>query len=89
MTEGKNGFTVGVTVSNEQADQQQLLDAVASRQTVIADGGYPSRENLEQLAAPQIELVVSWKMDDSRDPGALAVHGIAAAFASSKLVTAG
>ena len=97
VTEGKHGFVVGVTVSNEQADQQQLLDAVASAQTatgqtpqtVIADGGYASRENVEQLAAQQIELVAPWKTDESREAGALAVHGIAAEFASSKFVMVG
>lgn len=94
VTEGKNGFVVGVTVSADPGDQKQLVEAVAVAQiatgqvpqTVIADGGYASRSNVEQLAAQQIELVAPWKKDESREAGALASNGIAAEYASSKFV---
>lgn len=96
VTEGKNGFVVGVSVSAEPADQQQLVGAVAAAQTatgqapqsVIADGGYASRSNVEQLAAQQIELVAPWKSDESRGAGALAANGIAAEYAPSKFALA-
>jgi transposase len=95
VTEGKNGFVVGVAVSNEPADQRQLVEAVAAAQsatgqapqTVIADGGYASRDNVEQLAAQQIELVAPWKNDESREAGALAANKIAVDYAPSKFVT--
>lgn len=94
VTEGKNGFVVGVSVSNEAADQGQLIEAVAvaqtatgqAPQTVIADGGYASRGNVEQLAAQQIELVAPWKSDESREAGALAANGMAAEYAPSQFV---
>jgi transposase len=94
VTEGKNGFVVGVAVSSEAAARQQLVETVAAAQTatgqvpqtVIADGGYASRDNVEQLAAQQIELIAPWKSDESREAGALATNGIAAAYAPSKFV---
>ena len=94
VTEGKNGFVVGVSVSAEPGDQQQLVGTVAAAQTatgqvpqtVIADGGYASRGNVEQLAAQKIELVAPWKNDDSREAGALATNGIAVEYAPSKFV---
>lgn len=92
VTEAKSGVVVGVAVSNESNDQHQLVDTIAiaqtatgqAPQTVIADGGYASRENVEAMTAQQIDLVAPWKSDESRAAGALARNGIAPEFAPGK-----
>jgi transposase len=92
VTEAKSGFVVAVSVGNESNDQHQLVDTIAlaqtatgqAPQTVIADGGYASRENVEAMTAQQVELVAPWKSDESRAAGALACNGIAPEFAPSK-----
>jgi transposase len=93
-TETKNRIIVGIRVSQHANDQQELIPALAmikhlcgqKPRRVLADNGYASRENVEQLASRKIELVAPWKTEESRQAGVLAKHGRDKAFAPDKFV---
>jgi transposase len=96
ITEGAEGFIVGVAVSNEANDLQQLQPGLAAAQantqqlpkTVVADGGYASRANVEALDQQGMALVSPWKSAEKREAGALVTAGIEPAFAPSQFVRA-
>jgi transposase len=96
ITEGGEGFITGVVVSNAVNDLHQLEPGLAAShentqqqpQIVVADGGYASRENVEQLDKLGIELVSPWKSAEKREAGALVRAGIQPAFAPSRFVLA-
>ena len=77
VTEGLNGFIVGWTVTTSTNDLHALPAALAVAlagtqtpvQTVIADRGYASRENVETLAKDDIALVAPWLSDEKRQAG--------------------
>lgn len=90
-TEAQSRMIVGIGVTTAANDTQELMPALerakentgALPQQVIADKGYASRENVEQTAAQNVELIAPWKEDASREAGACARNGIAMEFAAS------
>jgi len=88
-TEGQSRMIVGVGVTTDANDTNQLmpsLDRVQQNcgedpERVIVDKGYATRQNVEQTAERDIEFIAPWKEDASRQAGACARHGIAAEFA--------
>ena len=92
VTEGRNGFITGCSVSTDLNDQHQLQPCIAkaakltgqAAKTVIGDGGYATRENIEALTEQNITFVAPFKEDVSRQAGALAKAGIAIEFAAGK-----
>jgi transposase len=92
ITEGKNGFIAGWTVSAAPNDLEQLEPGIEfatectgqKAQTVIADGGYVSRKNIETLSKDGVVFVAPWKEEESRQAGALAKAGIALEFAAGR-----
>lgn len=93
-TDSKEKVIVGVAVTDDANDTQQLLPAVAAivermgekPGSVMADGGYVSRENVEGMAQQGIELVAPVKESTAREAGALAANGIAPEFGRSMFV---
>jgi len=87
-TEAESRMIVGVGVTTEANDTQQLLPSLdrvrqncgRDPERVIADNGYATRQNVEQTAAREIELIAPWKEDAARQAGACARHGIDAEF---------
>lgn len=92
VTEAKTGFTVGWTVSTAYNDQHELQAGVAMAtrctgqgvKTVVADGGYGYRHNIELLTKEGIELVAPRPDEEKREAGALKRAGIDAEFGPSK-----
>jgi transposase len=70
-TDAANGLIVGVAVTQAAEDSAQLLPAVdrvqerlkEKPQQLVADGGYTTRENIEQMAGRQIDFVGSMKWE--------------------------
>jgi transposase len=93
-TDAKAKVIVGVAVTDEANDTQQLLPAVAAviERTgekpgcVMADGGYVSRDNVEGVAEQGIELVAPVKEVTAREAGAMAANGIDPEFGRSMFV---
>ena len=50
----------------------------------MADGGYATRENVEAAASRNVELVMCWKDDASREAGAIKRNGLDPEFAPSQ-----
>ena len=92
VTEAKHGFIVGWTLSTAHNDPHQLRAGIAMAtsctgqavKTIIADGGYGYRHNIEAMAAANIELVAPRLQDEKRQAGALAKAGIGAEYAAGK-----
>ncbi|MDQ6707935.1 MAG: IS1182 family transposase [Acidobacteriota bacterium] len=92
VTEAKQGFIVGWTVSTSHNDQHELRPGLAMAtsctgqavKTIIADGGYGYRHNIEAMAAAHIELVAPRQEEDKRQAGALATAGIEPEYAPGK-----
>src|SRR5215813_887793 len=67
-TELKNRIIVGIRVSDQAGDHQELVPAVHMVQhlngqkprRMMADNGYSSRENVEEMARRRMELVAPW-----------------------------
>ena len=96
VTEAEQGLIVGWSVSASPNDQHELLPglemAVSSTQqaaqTMIADGGYASRANIEAMAERGVVLVAPRTEEEKRQAGAMARAGIAPAFAAAKFTLA-
>jgi transposase len=92
VTEAKHGFIVGWTLSTAHNDQHELRAGLAMAtsctgqavKTIIADGGYGYRHNIEAMAAANIELVAPRLEEEKRQAGALAKAGIGAEYAAGK-----
>lgn len=92
VTEAKHGFIVGWTVSTAHNDQHELRAGLAMAisctgqavKTIIADGGYGYRHNIEAMAADNIELVAPRLESEKRQAGALAKAGIEPEYAPGK-----
>jgi transposase len=92
VTEGRNGFVVGWSVSSSTNDLHELAPALAMAQSctgqkvekVVADSGYASRANVEQLAEQGIELISPWVDDEKRQAGAAVRAGRTREFATGK-----
>jgi transposase len=90
-TEEQSRIIVSVGLTNDTNDLHQLLPALdrieesglPMPQTVIADNGYATRDNVEQTAQRGVELVAPWKEDTARQAGACARNGIAEEFAAA------
>jgi transposase len=71
-TDAANGLIVGVAVTQTAEDSAQLLPAVdrvqerlkEKPQQMVADGGYTTRENIEQMAGREIDFVGSMKWEN-------------------------
>ena len=94
--EAKNKVIVTVGVVNECNDLNQAgvgLGEVEKElgqkpEQLVADNGYASRKNVEELAKQDIELIAPWKSDESRQAGGIASGGIDPRFAGTKFVEA-
>jgi len=88
-TEAQSRIIVGVGVTTDANDTHQLMPSIdrvqqncgSNPETVIADNGYATRQNVEQTAEREIKLIAPWKDDASREAGACAVNGIDKQFA--------
>jgi transposase len=82
-TEPKLKAIVSVAVTTDANDTQQLQPAVERffqmtarwPEQAIADNGYATRDNVEQLTAQGIALIAPWKDERSRQAGANKVNG--------------
>ena len=71
-TDAANGLIGGVAVTQAAEDSAQLLPAVdrvqerlkEKPQQMVADGGYTTRENIEQMAGREIDFVGSMKWEN-------------------------
>lgn len=94
MTDSREKVIVGVSVTDDGNDRQQLLpevEALVERMgekpgCVMADGGYVSRENVEGMAEQEIELIAPVQESMAREAGALAANGIDPAFGRSMFI---
>jgi len=90
-TEAQARIIVAIGLTTEANDTQQLTPALERvkencgqlPKQVIADNGYVTRENVEQSAAQNVELIAPWKGAESREAGACQRNGIAAEYAPS------
>jgi transposase len=90
-TEEQSRMIVSVGLTSDTNDLHQLIPALdrieesglPMPQTVIADNGYATRDNVEQTAERNVELVAPWKEDASRQAGACARNGIEEEFAAA------
>jgi|SRR5215471_6264395 len=93
-TETKNRMIVGIRVSPQANDTQELVPALhmirhwsgRKPKQILADNGYATRENVEQVAGRHMEFVAPWKSEESRQAGALATHGRDPAFGPGAFV---
>jgi transposase len=82
-TETKNRIIVGIRVSQAANDTQELLPALGMIEhlcrkkpsRIMADNGYVSRENVEQMARRKTEFVAPWKTEAARQAGVQVKHG--------------
>ena len=90
-TDAKHRMIVGVRVTDSKADMNELKAGLAvvrrwcgkKPARLLADGGYPTRENVVAMEAHKVEFIAPWKDDDSREAGASSRAGRDAAFLSS------
>jgi hypothetical protein len=88
-TEASHKVIVGVGLCTESNDLHQLQPAVKQVEAncgkpperIVADNGYASRDNVEQMTDQDIEIIAPWKEDRSRQAGACAKNGIDPEFA--------
>jgi transposase len=91
-TEAKSRMIVAIGVTTATNDVGELMPALervkencgVTPETVIADGGYVTRENVQQTSEQNIELVAPWKDDAARSAGACKRNGISAEFAPAE-----
>ena len=92
-TDAKEKVIVGISVTADANDTQQLLPAMAAvldrlgekPGCVMADGGYVSRDNVEGMAQQGIELVAPVP-SPAREAGAVARNKIDPEFGRSRFV---
>jgi transposase len=97
VTEAAHQVIVGITVTDAANDVQELVGGIElvernlgkKPETMVADGGYASRDNVEQMAQREVVLVSPWKSTEARQAGVEAKHGIQAAFGSAAFVAQG
>lgn len=90
-TEASHMIVVGVEVTKEATDVQQLVGAVegvegnlkAKPKQLVADKGYASRDNVEKMEKAEVEFIAPWKEDKSREAGACKTNEIDLEFAGS------
>jgi transposase len=87
-SEAQSRMIVSVAVTSDSNDLHQLIPALERIEqsglttpgAIIADNGYATRDNVEQTAERNVELIAPWKDDASRQAGACATAGIAKEF---------
>jgi transposase len=90
-SEAQSRMIVAVGLTADTNDLHQLMPALErieqsglkAPETLIADNGYATRDNVEQTAERNVELIAPWKEDTSRQAGACASAGIAKEFTAS------
>lgn len=92
-TEAKSRMVVAIAVTTSCNDVEELVPAVEQVQQsgiqperVIADTGYATRQNVEEMTKAGIEMISPWKEDQSRSAGACKRNGIAVEFAPGEFV---
>jgi transposase len=96
-TEPSNNFIVGVSVTPEQNDLQQLEPALNTVQQftggkperIIADSGYVTRQNIKAMAEAGVELIAPVLATSQRQAGNRKKLGIAPDFDVSRFVQEG
>jgi len=91
VTEAQSRIIVDVGITTDGNDLQQLVPAldrmaehgIATPQTIIADNGYATRENVEETAARGITFIAPWKDGAARQAGACTRNGIDKEFAAA------
>lgn len=97
VTEASHQVIVGITVTDAANDVHELVDGVKMVEqnlgqkpaTMVADGGYASRSNVEEMAQEEVVFVAPWKSEESRQAGVQSKHGMEAAFGPDAFVTEG
>ena len=87
----ENNFLVGVQVTTDQNDTQQLLPAFQTMQQwtgvqperIVADEGYVTRENMQGAAEAGVELIAPVPDEKARNAAARSRLGIAEEFDAS------
>jgi transposase len=90
--ETRNNFIVGVQVTSDQNDTQQLLPALQTvaqltgrkPEQIVADEGYVTRDNIQALAAEGVELIAPVPDELARNAASRARLNIAAEFDASR-----
>ncbi len=90
-TETQNNFVVGVQVTTDQNDTQQLLPLLdtmeqltgSQPEQIIADEGYVTRDNIQQAAAANVELIAPVPDEFARNAASRSRLGIADEFDAS------
>ena len=97
MTEASHQVIVGIAVTGAANDVHELVGGVQMVKqnlgqkpaTLVADGGYASRSNVEEMAKEEIVFVAPWKSEQSRQAGVQSKHGIESAFGPDAFLEAG
>ena len=97
VTEASHQVIVGIGVTDSANDMHELVDGVKMVEqnlghqpaTMVADGGYASRDNVEEMARKEIVLVAPWKTEHARQAGVRSKHGIQAGYGPEAFVAEG
>jgi len=97
VTEAAHQVIVGITVTDAANDLHELLGGVELVEqnlgqkpvTMVADGGYATRDNVEQMARKEVVLVTPWKSEQARQAGVQRKHGIEASLGPAAFVAEG
>ena len=97
VTEASHQVIVGIGVTDSANDVQELVDGVKMVEqnlghkpaTMVADGGYASRDNVEQMAQAEVVLVTPWKSEQARQSPLQSMHGIQAGYGPEAFVAQG
>jgi transposase len=92
VTEAKNGFIVGVTVTTSNNDQHELTPGLEMAQsctqqpvkTMVTDKGYSNRDNIEAMAQRGVTLVAPRLSEEERQAGAMTKAGLDPEYAAGK-----
>jgi hypothetical protein len=87
-TEAQSRMIVSIGVTSDINDTQQLMPTIERVEQasgvepgiVIADNGYATRSNVEEMSGRGMTLIAPWKDDQSRQVGACVRNGIDRAF---------
>lgn len=97
VTEASHQVIVGIGVTDSANDVHELVDGVKRVEQnlghkpalMVADGGYASRDNVEQMARKEIVLVVPWKTEQARQAGVQSKHGRPAGYGPEDFLAQG
>jgi hypothetical protein len=97
VTEASHQVVVGITVTDAANDVHELAGGVEMVEqnlgrkpiTMVADGGYASRDNVEQMARKEVVLVAPWKSEQARQSSVQSRHGIQAGYGPEAFLVQG